>query len=239
MAASENDDPIVAVRPPAYWPSPATMALADAADRVLLADTLQYSRQSFQNRAQIRTPQGWQWLTIPLKGGQHGRPIYEVEIRHKHFWMGKHWRALEFNYRRTPYFEFYEPLLKPVFDRRWERLGALTCRSIELLAELLGIETPIMRASEVPSRPATVPDILESSGTQRLLTASDTLEVDIAFAPTVEVLEMETLQYRQNFDGFEPGMSALDLLFNYGPESLTMIRRCAAVHPAPVSDGLG
>lgn len=238
MTPSENGDLIVAVRPPEYWPSPVLMALADAADRMLLADTLQYSRQSFQNRSQVRTPQGWQWLTIPLKGGQHGRPICDVEIRHKHFWMGKHWRALEFNYRRTPYFELYEPLLKPVFERRWARLGALTCRSVELLAELLGIETPILRASGISSRPATVPDVLESCGTTRLLTASDTFDVDVNFAPTVKVLELERLQYRQNFDGFEPGLSVLDLLFNYGPQSLTMIRRCTAVHSGPVSDGV-
>lgn len=229
MTSREQGKPLTAVRPPEYWPSPLMIALADAADRLVLGDTLQYSRQSYQNRTRLRTPDGWQWITIPLKGGQHGRPIGEVEIRHRHAWMGKHWRALHFNYRRTPYFEFYEPRLRPFFEESWGTLGDLTCRSVEVIADVLGITTPIERASQIGDAPATVPAILEACGSDRLLTGSDTAGIDEAFAPDVRVLRLGPMQYRQNFDGFEAGMSALDLLFNYGPESLSMIRRAANV----------
>ena len=229
MTSGEQGKPLTAVRPPEYWPAPQMIALADAADRLVLADTLQYSRQSYQNRARLRTPDGWQWISVPLKGGQHGRPISDVEIRHRHAWMGKHWRAMHFNYRRSPYFDYYEPRLRPIFAERWGTLGDLTCRSVGLVADLLGITTPIERASRMEGAPATVPAILEACGTDRLLTGRDTAAIDEAFAPDVRVLSIAPLRYRQNFDGFEAGMSTLDLLFNYGPESLSMIRRAATI----------
>ena len=70
---------MIAIRPPEYFPCLAYAALLLAVDCFVLADTFQYSRQSFQNRTKVRNPQGWQWVSIPLKGGQHGRPICQVE----------------------------------------------------------------------------------------------------------------------------------------------------------------
>lgn len=233
---NSDHDPLVAVRPPEFWPSPIAFAVMDAADGVVLADTLQYSRQSFQNRARLRTPQDWQWISVPLKGGQHGRPICEVMIRNRQPWSGKHWRALHYNYRRSPYFDFYEPRIKPLFGTHWETLGELTCRTVELMAELLGLSTPIERASQLDGGPRSVPDILEACEASRLLTGEDTSAADRESADEVQVLMLSTLRYRQNFDGFVPGMSALDLLFNYGPESLAVIRRAVSMVPTSAKE---
>ena len=145
--------PLVAVRPPEYWPRPLFVALMDAADKMVLADTFLYSRQSRQNRTLVRTPSGRQWLSIPLAAGGQGRSIREIEIRGPVRWIRKHWRAFAYNYRTTPFFEFYEPELAPFFEREWDCLGALTCASVQKVAELFGIETPLVRASEVEGAP--------------------------------------------------------------------------------------
>lgn len=213
---------MIAVRPPEYWPRPAFFALMDAADVFVLADTFQYSRQSFQNRAKLRTPDGWQWITVPLKGGQHGRPVKDVEIRTRQPWIGKHWRALHFNYRTTPFFEFYEPRLRPLFEEKWERLNDFSIASITLTADLLGIRTPLHRSSELSVETDGLETILRTLGREDLIVPQESLEVDAEFASAV--LELEPVTYRQNFEGFESGMSALDLLFNYGPEALQIIR---------------
>ena len=194
----------------------------DEADVFVLADTFQYSRQSFQNRSPLRTPDGRQWISIPLKGGQHGKPILDVGIWGKHRWIGKHWRALEYNYRTTPYFEFYEHRLRPVFDRDWDRLSELTAASVEIVRDLLGIDTQIALASQLSGAPSTLDGILAATGREDLLIPRESLGVDAELAASV--LEFDPPRYRQNFEGFEPEMSALDLLFNYGPACLTMIR---------------
>ncbi len=223
--------PLVAVRPPEYWPGVAYMALLDRADQVVLADTFQYSRQSFQNRARLRTPQGWQWISVPLQGRQHGTPIREVVIWQRPYWLRKHAKALMFNYRGTPYFEFYEPALMDLFEQTWPHLGALTCATVERLAELLRIRTPIVRASDLEGAPNTVADVLARVDASTLLADASQVDHEMDRVTATHGLHIEPPVYTQVFDGFEPGMSALDLLFNYGPAALGMLRE--AVQPMP------
>ena len=232
---------MIAVRPPEYWPRPEYFALMDAADLFVMADTFQYSRQSYQNRAALRTPDGRQWISIPLKGRQHGKPIADVEIRGKHRWIGKHWRALHFNYRTTPFFDFYEPRLRPLFESEWRKLSDLTAATVEHTREMLGITTPLVRASQLGGAPSSLGGVLtalEEGGIARpdgaasgLLVPLESLAVDRRFASAV--LGFKPAPYRQNFAGFEEGMAALDLIFNYGPEALSIIRRQAEVRATP------
>ncbi len=219
---------LVAVRPPEYWPRPLFLALMDVADRMVLADTLPYSRQSHQNRTRIRNPAGGQWLSVPLAAGRKGRSIQEARIEGSDRWIRKHWRALAYNYRTTPFFEFYEPELAPFFEREWKRLGEITCASVQKIAELFGVETPLARASEMEGAPSAVRDIRRIAG-GAFLSAADTEAANRRLVRVDAVVHAKELVYRQNFQGFFPGTSALDLLFNYGPEALPMIRSKAYV----------
>jgi hypothetical protein len=223
--------PIVAVRAPEYWPRIRVMALVDASDRFVLGDTLQYSRQSHQNRTLVRTPQGSQWLSVPLEGGQHGRPIGEVAIADGRLWLRKHWRALQYNYRTSPFFEFYEPELAPLFERSWRTLGELTCTSVRVLGDLFGIDTFLSLASSLDGAPGSIEGIRAAVGACSYLAAADMAATDRKLTKVGCVMHVDAPEYRQNFAGFEPGMSALDLLFNYGPEALSMLRRAASVRP--------
>lgn len=224
---------MIAVRPPEYWPRPGFFGLMAEVDVFVLADSFQYSRQSFQNRARLRTPDGWQWISIPLKGGQHGRPVEEVEIRRTPHWMTKHWRALHFNYRTSPFFDFYEERLRALFETEWTTLGALTVASVEMLRSLLGVRTPLVCASKLVDAPSGLESVLSHYGGYDLLVPRIAAEADAALA--VYVADFACPSYRQNFEGFERDMSALDLLFNYGPEALPMIRRHTNVRPIRTS----
>lgn len=219
---------MIAVRPPEYFPRLAYLALGHEADRFVVADTFRYSRQSFQNRARLRTPQGRQWITIPLKGGQRGRSIWKIEIENREPWPRKHWGAFIYNYRTTPYFEFYESQFAPFFERSWKTLGELTCASVELLHRLYGLDAILERASSHPSSPATLPHVLEATGARSLLTVPEAAPHDAHASDKVQVLHFDEPEYRQNFDGFVPGLSAVDLLFNYGPQAAAYLE--AGIH---------
>lgn len=213
-----------AVRPPEYFPRAATVALYAQADAVVLADTYQYSRQSYQNRTRLRNPDGWQWISIPLNGGQHGLPICEATIDNRAFWARKHWRAFEYNYRSTPFFEMYEAAFKPFFFDTWPTVGAATCASVMLTLELLDLRVDVRRASELPGRPDTLAAIVEAAGAEALLVPERLLDVEQAPVPMRGLAYDEAERY-QNFEGFEAGMTVLDLLFNYGPEARRWLDR--------------
>lgn len=210
---------MIAVRPPEYFPGLAYTALLAHVDVFVLADTFQYSRQSFQNRARLRNPDGWQWISIPLHGGQHGTAIRAARIDTRARWQKKHWRAFMYNYRSTPYFELYEPTFRPFFEESWETLGAATCASVELIHRLMGLSNQVVRASALPGAPDTLPAIVQAVEADALLSPKHAAAYDAASVDDLAVFHYEEPTYRQNFEGFEPGMTALDVLFNYGPET--------------------
>jgi hypothetical protein len=223
---------MIAIRPPEYFPRSAYMSLMQHADHFVLADTFQYSRQSFQNRSKLRNPNGWQWITVSLKGYAYGDPIRTVTVDNDDRWKEKHWRAFMYNYRSTMYFEFYEDRFRTVFDEDdHNRLGALTCRTVEIQAELMDIDTTITRASDLPGEPDTVGAVLDAMDIPDtpLLCGEDTVELDARNERETRVLNFDLEPYHQNFEGFEPGMSAMDFLFNYGPDAAVRIADAGAV----------
>ena len=215
---------MIAIRPPEYFPRLEYAALLLVVDRFVLADTFQYSRQSFQNRTRVRNPQGWQWVSIPLKGRQHGRPICQVQIRQVEAWQKRHRKAFEYNYRPTPYFDFYEAAFAPLFRQPWTHLADLTCATVELLHTLLGEPTTLIRASTLAGQPAGLRELLDEVGPEPLLVPAVSAPVDAQAVSPLQVLHYAHPRYRQAFDGFEPGMTAFDVLFNYGPEAASIIK---------------
>jgi hypothetical protein len=224
---------MIAVRPPEYFPRLATVALMLRVDHFVIADTFQYSRQSFQNRSKLRNPDGWQWISIPLFGSPSGLLIQTVDVARKDRWRQQHWRAFMYNYRSTMYFEYYEDTFRPFFDVDWDLLANCTTRSMELTKEMLELDVTLRRASDLPGAPRTVDaitdalaevrDDLEEPDAKTLLVPPDAAPHDAGATGETRVLHYDHPTYRQNFEGFEPGMSAMDVMFNYGPEATRII----------------
>jgi hypothetical protein len=213
------------IRPPEYFPRLSYMASVQAAERFILADTFQYSRQLFQNRSKLRTPQGWQWISIPLINGQHGASIQQVQIEWREPWARKHWRSFVYNYSTAPYFDYYAHHFEPLFEQRWNNLGELTCASVEVLHRLLNMESNMIRASSLPEAPSSWQEVLAAVGSHEISLPRETTQPDGPPLPGQDVFNYAEPPYRQNFDGFVPGMSAVDLLFNYGPEASLVLRQ--------------
>ena len=214
---------MVAIRPPEYFPRLNYMALILEVDRFYLADTFEFSRQSYHNRTKLRNPDGWHWITVPLAWGESTAPLVDVSIQENPIWKDKHWRAIMYDYRSTPYFEFYEDRFRPLFDEEWTMIGAFTSASIECVCELLEIDTELIRFSSLEDPPGTFEAAVEAVAIDDLLCLPDTAAYNRQFVPDLKTLQFEEPEYRQNFPGFEPGMSVLDMLFNYGPETVERI----------------
>jgi hypothetical protein len=210
----------VAAHSPEYLPRLAVMALAANADVLLLTDTFQYSRQSYHNRARIRKPDGAQWLTVPLEGGQFGTPINRVRIDASADWQGRHRRAVMHNYGRAPFFADYFPRLDQLWRERWELLGDLNYATVRLMVELLGIPVRLERASGSGDAFRDIGDLGPLIGPEAVLTGLDeTVRAGEGRGVAVDRFEFEEPVYHQNFPGFHGGMTALDAVMNYGPRA--------------------
>ena len=222
---------MIAIQPPAYFPPLAYTALIGHVDHFILADTFRYRSETFQNRSKLRNAQGGHWITIPLFGRPEGAPIEAVELETGGRWREKHWRSFLYDYRSTMYFEYYVEDFRPFFDVEWATLADCICRSVTLQMELMGLTTPVTRASSLDGRPRTLDAVLEATEADALAVPVDGSSPESGSVP-VETVQYDHPTYRQNFEGFEPGMTALDLLFNYGREAPRRMMRGLTVSTA-------
>jgi hypothetical protein len=227
--------PDLLIIPPEYFPAPSVLAAALCADRVVLADTYQYVRQSRQNRAAVRSPDGMQWLTIPLEGGQHGVPIDRCRIAERDDWRSRHLKAIRFNYGRSPFYEHFVPDLERLIapKRRAEEGGGwlsdVTCATAELLLHWLDVASPVVRASALAGRPATLAAIRSAFPDHQPVVTGDRVPSDDP--RDVRVVRLDPLSYRQAFDGYQPGLSGLDLLLNLGPDARRLLHHHLTIDP--------
>ena len=72
----------VAISQPTYLPWIGYFDLIDQVDAFIFLDSVQFEKQSWQQRNRIKTPKGLQWLTVPVMfRGRFGQLIHQVEIR--------------------------------------------------------------------------------------------------------------------------------------------------------------
>jgi len=223
---------MLAVQPPEYFPRLQSMAILQRVDHFILANTFPYRSQSFQNRIKLRSPQGWHWITVPVFGQRDGAPVREVSIKTGGRWREKHWRSFLYNYRTTMYFEHFKASFRPFFEQQWERLSPCVCRSVELLAKLFGLQTTVSRASLLEGAPSTVAEVVRATGAEELLVPVGNVPSRLPNSVTVHTVSYDHPTYRQNFEGFEAGLSAADLVFNYGPEARRILASGRSVEEA-------
>ena len=223
---------VVAAHQPQYLPWLGYFHKIDRADIFVLLDNVQYKKNEWQNRNRIKTAQGWQWLTVPVLY-KYPQLINEVMINNRVNWQHKQRQATLSNYRRAPYYERLEGFLEDIFSSSWQLISHLNVAVVKRLTAILGIDTPLYIASELGEFPED-PD-------ERLIAITKHFRADTYLAGAggrgymdldkysqsgIEVIfqDFKHPVYSQLFGEFEPFMSVIDLIFNHGDKSLTIIR---------------
>jgi len=236
----------IAISQPTYLPWLGYFDLIDQVDTFVFLDDVQFEKQSWQQRNRIKTPQGLQWLTVPVafRGKLH-QLIQDVEIRVPDFYED-HLRAMELNYRRAHFFQSYYENLAKIVSSAGPLLAELNIRLIEWCMAVLGIRTPLVRSSDLKQegkRTELLAKICKSLNASQyvspmgaavyLLREKDALEkhgVEVVFQNYMHP------EYSQLFPPFVPYACIADLLFNVGPDALETIRsgRGAPLHSEQV-----
>lgn len=212
----------LAVRPPAYFPPLAVLALAFRADAFVVGDTFAYSRQSGTNRTRIRSTAGAMWLTVPV-GTAHGRRVDEIALDRWPEAARHAKKALRFGYGKTPFYEHYVGDLHALLDRPYATIADLAFATTAWLFERFGLDAP-RRASNLTNTPGDLAAVVEALRPAALLTLPEAFAHDRAAVPVpVEALEWVEPTYRQPFPGFVPGLSALDALLMRGPHARALL----------------
>jgi hypothetical protein len=226
----------VAICQPTYLPWIGYFDLMDQVDTFVLLDTVQFEKQSWQQRNRIKTPTGLQWLTVPIAfRGRFGQKICEVKIRDGNFGR-MHLRAIELNYSRGRFFRDFFPDISAILGSigPGDRLVELNVRLLELFVKVLGIRTPMVLASslnETGKKTLLLANICRKLGATQYVSPIGSAEYLLAELVVMNEAKIETLfhnyihpQYEQRFPPFVPFASAIDLIINEGDRSMEIIR---------------
>lgn len=158
-------------------------------------------------------------LTLPrVAGFSEGDPlpaaklITAVKVEYDTPWVAKFRRAVESAYGNSPYYIYYEDEFWRIFGEKPETLWELNWKIIEFICTKIGIAPKIEPTKEFGGKGECL-DLRDAIHPKRKNKLMEEMGVG---RPYWQV-------FREKF-GFVEGLSALDLLFNEGPESLGYLR---------------
>src|SRR5438445_6899669 len=222
----------IAIHQPQYLPWLGYLDKLDRTDVFVLLDTVQFKKNEWQNRNGIRRAHAWQSLTLPVLH-EFPQRLDQVRSNDQSDWRRKHQTALETHYRKAPHYDRYAPAFRALYSRDWGRLAPLNIEVIRMLTEAFGITTRLVEASRFTARDdqtGRLVDLCKALGADRYLAGEGgraymNLAEFEAAGITVEFQEFAHPEYAQAYEPFITGMSAIDLLFNYGHDGIELLRK--------------
>lgn len=167
-----------------------------------------FQKQSYRNRCYIYNSSGKQLLTIPVKhqNTENRKKTKDTLVENNFDWQDQHFKSLKIAYRTSPFFEFFEDDLAPIFEKKYKYLQDLNIDTFLFIDDALQLESKFTKTIEY------------EAGT------SDTdfrILADRKHKPK-KIVD----RYIQMFDdkhGFIPNLSILDLLFMEGPNTISYL----------------
>jgi hypothetical protein len=175
-----------------------------------------YYKQTYRNRCEIYCANGLLPISIPVvKPNGNRTSISEVKIDNSVKWRNEHWRAIQSSYQNSAYFEFLIDYLEPFYQKKWDYLWDYNIELLYAILNILDLKIEIRETEQfVKEYPA---EIIDNRNTlnpkQRDL---ESLHSNNNYTSYFQVFGIKS--------GFIPNLSIIDLLCNYGMESITFIK---------------
>ncbi len=214
---------------PNYLPWIGLFSKIKQSDCLVIADIFEAGNQTVFNKNKIRTNSGWVYLTVPLGHRADRMKIHDILLPADNRWKTQHWQTIYRNYVKTKYFNYYSDFFLDLYKREFTYLWEFNLEVIRYLMTCFNIKVEIVKASEIVTEQ-------EMSATDSIIAFAKKVGADTYLSGPSGKNYLETQKftsndihlsyfkfehpiYRQRYDGFEQNMSAIDLLFNSGPES--------------------
>ena len=168
-----------------------------------------FQKQSYRNRCYIYNSNGKQLLNIPvknkLKGSTKRKQTKDMLVENDFPWQDQHLKSLQSSYRTSPFYEFYEDDLLPIFKKKYTYLQDLNIDTFLFIKDALQLDVNYSKTNEY---------VVETKNDFR----------DLSNAKTNPIRNFD--RYIQMFDekyGFIHNLSILDLLFMEGPNTISYL----------------
>ena len=192
---------------PTYFPSISTYIAMAKADSITLEMEDNFQKQTNRNRMYIYSANGLQLLNIPVKHLKNSHQMSkDIQLETEFDWQKQHFKSLEAAYRSSPFFEFFEDILMPVFEKDYKFLMDLNLDTMAIISKCIGLKISFSKTEEFQK---------------------ETDLVDFRNLAAGKKDQTQITPYTQVFGekyGFLNNLSILDLLFNEGRYSLDYLK---------------
>ncbi len=193
---------------PTYFSPIAQFQQLVKAEHIIFEVFDNYQKQTYRNRFNIYSPNGLQSLSIPILHNNGIRQkTRDVKIENSFPWQKNHFKSLQNAYRSSPYFEFYEDDIAPLYEKPQIFLLDFLLLTQELSFDMLQLNAEYSKTTSFS---------LEYLNSQ-----------DFRFLVEAKSKKKYTSNpYKQVFEdkyGFIPNLSILDLIFSEGPNALSLL----------------
>jgi hypothetical protein len=185
---------------PTYFPSISHFAVMAQSENITFETEDNFQKQTNRNRTYIYSPNGIQLLNIPVK---HSKATHQktkdVLIENEFDWQKQHFKSLEAAYRSSPFFEFFEDDIRPIFEKEHKFLMDLNFEVLDITIKCLRMKLEFNKTTEYFHEVENISDFRVLANGKKDLNSFE--------------------KYTQVFDdkhGFINNLSVLDLLFNEG-----------------------
>jgi len=223
---------ILTAHQPVYLPWLGLFHKIALSDVFVSFNQVQYLPKDWNNRNKIKTQNEPIWLTVPvIRHGYRDKTISDIEINNDIPWRRKHWKSIYLNYKDTRYFNKYASFLEDTYQQEWNKLTELNEYMLRHFLEFLGIEVNFFDASQFKFQGRKNELVLDMCTQLKADTyIFGALGRDYADAKSFDergirliFQEYKHPFYEQLYGEFVSHLSIIDLLFNCGESSLSVL----------------
>ena len=218
----------VAIHQPNYLPWLGYFAKIKKCDIFVFLDDVQFSKNSWQNRVNIKSPNGKQFLTQPVNRINGSFTSTNEIIFSNSSWKNKHLKSIEYNYKKARFFCDFFPIIEYILSNEAEKLAQFNISAVKNICDYLKLDISFINSSELK---------VEGNSSQRLINiiksfnafnyihgigANSYQDVQLFKDNNINLIPMDYKfrEYKQLWGEFIPGLSILDICFNLDKESV-------------------
>lgn len=226
----------IAMSQPCFFPWSGYFDLIDSVNVFVFLNDVKFSKQSWQTRNKIIINKKISWINLPVINNSSSQLINETKIINCKKNISKILKTISQNFSKYKYYKtYYDEFENKLIEcSNYEFLDDLNIEIIKWFLNKIEIKTQIFKSSDLNvngTRSIRISKICEKFKISNYLSAYgalDYLKEDFeifkerkinVFLQNYEVAKYN--QFSENFSGF---ISILDIFFNEGPKTLSIIR---------------
>ncbi len=224
---------IVGIHQPNFLPWIGYFYKIMKSDVFVFLDDVQYIKRSFINRNKIKTKDGEKYVRLPLhQKGKYKQSIINCVLFDKEEAVGSLTKTIQMNYGKSKYFNDYSSSFEDALNNGADSLVDINISLIKWALRILEETVDFKRSSELEG--------VTGASTERLISVCKSVGGDGYLSgfggnnyqdkemfddANIELVitDFEHPTYEQLWGDFIPNMSIIDLIFNCGKDSKSII----------------